>query len=548
MTKGTTRESTTLAGRLRQRLRSFEPLYLGLLALLAIPSYVFESLAALQVFEVFFLVFLWPFVAPLVAAVLRRGTDEDEAVEPTDWIHMGTWREYAAWLFMLPVTFLNPLVLAQDAMQFVGGAVAVARHRGSVPDAESYEQRASYRLQFDGAWTVANGSHEKDYSHSWFPLNQRYAYDFVITDTDGRTRPEGAASRVDRYYCYDEPVLAPADGVVVDVCDGDFESARAGGLSHPLKRDIRGNYVVVQHAPDEYSCLAHLVPGSVTVEPGDRVARGQQIGRCGHSGNSSEPHLHFQVQDHPDFEIAASLPVAFDDVALEWPGAEAPIADPLLDERGATDMRGEDDLDGLATDAPIDVADVAGLEDGTYRARAHVSAGQRVAHVGDDDDREHAGRERSAARDAMPAVADAQIGRPSNGRRAGIAALQGVGFGACVGGVAAFVWPIFLAPSTVAVLLGAAAVVAATSRIGAAILHGTDGERHLGSSGTVVGVGVAAAVVIWYARAQPTLGIGAQTLGLVLLLLGFVGYAVVGEYDRRRLGDAFRDSAGLRPS
>ncbi|ELZ15228.1 Peptidase M23 [Haloterrigena salina JCM 13891] len=547
MTDVTTRESTTLAGRLRQRLRAFEPLYLGLLVLLAIPGYVFESLAALQVFEVFFLAFLWPFVAPLVDAVLQRGTDadEDEAVEPTDWIHVGTWREYAAWLLMLPVTFLNPLVLAQDAMQFVGGAVAVARHRGSVPDAESHEQRVSYRLPFDGAWTVANGSHEKDYSHSWFPLNQRYAYDFVITDGDGRTRPDDAAATVDDYYCYDEPVLAPADGVVVDVSDSDFESARAGGLSHPLKRDIRGNYVVVQHAPDEYSCLAHLVPGSVTVEPGDRVARGQEIGRCGHSGNSSEPHLHFQVQDHPDFEIAASLPVAFDDVALEWPGAEAPIADPLLAERDASDVCDEDDPDGPATDAPIDVADVAGLEDGTYRARAHahVSAGQRVAHVGDDD-----GRERGAARDVTPAVADAEIGRPSTGRRAGTAALQGVGFGACVGGVAAFVWPIFLAPSTVAVLLGAAAVVAAISRIGAAILRGVDGERHLGSIGTVVGVGVAAAVVIWYARAQPTLGIGAQTLGLVLLLLGFVGYAVVGEYDRRRLGDAFRDSAGLRPS
>ena len=81
-----------------------------------------------------------------------------------------------------------------------------------------------------------------------------------------------------------------------------------------------GGHVVIKYAASEYSFLAHLRPGSVTVDPGQRVERGQQVGRCGHSGNSSEPHLHFQVQDHPDFATATSLPVRFDDIEIGSPG------------------------------------------------------------------------------------------------------------------------------------------------------------------------------------------------------------------------------------
>lgn len=61
--------------------------------------------------------------------------------------------------------------------------------------------------------------------------------------------------------------------------------------------DFRGNFVVIRRAEGEYSFLAYLVPGSIRVVAGDRVARGQQIGRCGNSDHSMEPHLYFHVQD-----------------------------------------------------------------------------------------------------------------------------------------------------------------------------------------------------------------------------------------------------------
>ncbi|MDF9745463.1 M23 family metallopeptidase [Natrinema salsiterrestre] len=521
-------ESTTLATRARRRLRSFDPMHLAFLALLAIPGYVFEPLAALQFFEVFFLVFLWPFVAPLVDRVVRRGADEARE-EPTDWIRMGTWREYAVWLVMIPVTFCNPFVVAQDLLQWLGVPVAFVRHRGSFPDAESYDQRVSYRLPFDGAWTVVNGSHEQEYSHSWFPVTQRYAYDFVVTDADGRTSPADAGFDVGSYYCYEEPVLAPADGVVVDVLDSDVEASRGGGFSHPLKRDIRGNYVVIQHAADEYSCLAHLVPGSLTVEPGERVARGREIARCGHSGNSSEPHLHFQLQDHPDFAIAAGLPIAFDDVAVEWPGATASIGDPRSD---TIESASDRDSEAEAGGGP--------LADGTYRARSHITAGQRVAHVdGDGDDSR---RNRS---DVASETVDETETRPRDGRRAGTAALQRFGFGTCVGGVTAFFASIFVSWVPIAVLLGGGAAIGAAARTGSAILGG--GERGHGSMGTVVGIGTVAAVVAWYGHTAPALGVGLQPLGAVIFFVGFLCYVALGEYDRLQLSRSFPDRTGVRP-
>jgi murein DD-endopeptidase MepM/ murein hydrolase activator NlpD len=75
---------------------------------------------------------------------------------------------------------------------------------------------------------------------------------------------------------------------------------------------ILGNHVVLDLGGGVYAALAHLRRGSVRVRPGDRVAAGQKLAACGNSGNSTEPHLHFQLMDHPSVLLAAGPPVAFD--------------------------------------------------------------------------------------------------------------------------------------------------------------------------------------------------------------------------------------------
>jgi murein DD-endopeptidase MepM/ murein hydrolase activator NlpD len=67
---------------------------------------------------------------------------------------------------------------------------------------------------------------------------------------------------------------------------------------------IEGNHVVVELAPERYLLLAHLQQGSVVVAEGDEVGAGDLLGRCGNSGNTSQPHLHIQVQSRPTFSNA----------------------------------------------------------------------------------------------------------------------------------------------------------------------------------------------------------------------------------------------------
>lgn len=56
-----------------------------------------------------------------------------------------------------------------------------------------------------------------------------------------------------------------------------------------------GNHVKIKHADGTYTNYAHLAKGSITVMAGDVVEQGQVIGKLGHSGFSTGPHLHFEI-------------------------------------------------------------------------------------------------------------------------------------------------------------------------------------------------------------------------------------------------------------
>ncbi len=159
-------------------------------------------------------------------------------------------------------------------------------------------------------------------------MAQRYAYDdFVVVDGSLR-RWYRKGDRLEDYRCYGAPILAPAYGLVVEVRDGVRDAPGAGtGWMDPFTPDFRGNFVTIRHAEEEYGFLAHLIPGSIRVAVGERVTEGQQIGRCGNSGHSTEPHLHFHLQDRADFFEAAGLPVAFDGVSI---GGEPPVSNLYL--------------------------------------------------------------------------------------------------------------------------------------------------------------------------------------------------------------------------
>lgn len=279
---------------------------LSLLGFLSIPGFLIGDLAHLRVLALFFLFGFWPFVTMLLPS---RGES------PSGWIQTGDRWSTVRFLLSMLALQVNPWVQLQSIRQLVGHGAIYLRYRFDLPDPKSFEQTTTYRLPVEGEWTVVNGGHETESSHSWGILTQRYAYDLVKTDDEGRTHAGDGSDRSD-YYCWEEPVLAPADGVVVASRDGHRDTPRTGGWLDLKQRDIRGNYVVIKHTDEEYSVLAHLREGSIAIEEGDCVITGQQIGQCGHSGNSTEPHLHFHVQDTASFYRGMGLPVTFSRVAV----------------------------------------------------------------------------------------------------------------------------------------------------------------------------------------------------------------------------------------
>lgn len=201
-------------------------------------------------------------------------------------------------------------------MQMIGMVQVDHRFGDHAPSIDNYKSEVEYRLPFEDSWVVANGCFRKEYSHSWEIPTQRYAYDFIILDEYGKSY-SGQFDKCSSYYCYDKDILSPADGTVVEVVNNARDS-----LMFPKDRflsrakHIAGNYVVIQHAEREYSTLAHLKKDSISVTVGDPVRKGQRIASCGNTGNSTEPHLHFQLQTGQSFYSSAGIPIHFRDIVL----------------------------------------------------------------------------------------------------------------------------------------------------------------------------------------------------------------------------------------
>jgi murein DD-endopeptidase MepM/ murein hydrolase activator NlpD len=94
--------------------------------------------------------------------------------------------------------------------------------------------------------------------------------------------------------------VAARPGIVVAV----NAAAQDGGITPEFLDDKRANFVLVLHGDGTLGEYMHLSPSGVEVVPGQRVARGQEIGLSGNTGFSSTPHLHFQVMTAADDGVA----------------------------------------------------------------------------------------------------------------------------------------------------------------------------------------------------------------------------------------------------
>jgi urea transporter len=145
-------------------------------------------------------------------------------------------------------------------------------------------------LPFWGEWTVTQG-HDGEHTHKegWGK-----AFDFALKDNESGTY-DSDGLLCENYYCYDKPVIAPADGIVEEITDNidDNEIGKVNTVNN------WGNSVIIKHIPGIYTQMSHLKKGSFRVAKGDFVKQGDIIAHCGNSGRSPLPHLHFQVQASP---------------------------------------------------------------------------------------------------------------------------------------------------------------------------------------------------------------------------------------------------------
>lgn len=169
-----------------------------------------------------------------------------------------------------------------------------------------------------GFWVAGNGPDNASiHRRAMLPLNggvaiaQRFAIDWVRLGAKGKENKDHPA--------WGAEVIAVADGVIASVKDGVPENEPGiRSRAVPMTLDtLAGNYAVHDLGGGRFALYAHLQPGSLRVKPGDKVKRGQVLGLVGNSGNSTEPHLHFQVSNGAQPLTSEGVPYVFESFETE---------------------------------------------------------------------------------------------------------------------------------------------------------------------------------------------------------------------------------------
>ena len=167
------------------------------------------------------------------------------------------------------------------------------------------------KLPFKGEWSVTWGGDTKEQNYHVESLAQKNAFDILIKDEQGSTH-KGTGESNEDYYAFGKELYAPCDGEVVLVVDGVKDNIP--GVLNPIY--IPGNTVIIKTANGEFAFFAHFKQNSIVVKQGQKVSSGALLGLCGNSGNSSEPHLHFHLQNVEDMTKATGAKCFFDQLKV----------------------------------------------------------------------------------------------------------------------------------------------------------------------------------------------------------------------------------------
>lgn len=183
-----------------------------------------------------------------------------------------------------------------------------------------YKDTTSLKLPFSGEWFVYEGGRDIYQNTNAYREAERYSLIFTVLK-DGRSH-SGDGARNEQFYCYGQPVTAPADGTVALV--NDTYADNLPGRSEEVMPG--GNRVMIYHGHREYSLLMHLKQRSIKVKMGDKVKQGDVVAECGNSGNSPAPHLEYRLQNSSGRPLPQTMPAQFVDYVAE--GKPVPVGEP----------------------------------------------------------------------------------------------------------------------------------------------------------------------------------------------------------------------------
>ncbi|WP_431988681.1 M23 family metallopeptidase [Streptomyces parvulus] len=232
-----------------------------------------------------------------------------------------------------------PLVLAYVLITVVN------RWGGGAPDAPgAAREPVEVGPPVSGRWSALNSPADRTPSHGVHAYGQTFAIDLVAEPGPG-ARPGfrvlwPLARRNRDFPAFGAPLLAVADATVVRARDTQRDHLSRTSLPALLYlmvlegsvrelagvRRVIGNHVVLDLGDGTHALYAHVRRGSLAVREGDRVAAGQVLAHCGNSGNSTEPHVHFQLMDGPDPDTARGVPFTWRGIGVPRNGEifEAP--------------------------------------------------------------------------------------------------------------------------------------------------------------------------------------------------------------------------------
>ncbi|TVZ15649.1 M23 family metallopeptidase [Maribacter sp. MAR_2009_72] len=169
----------------------------------------------------------------------------------------------------------------------------------------------NFILPFNDEWTIFWGGDTKELNYHVINEAQKNAFDIVITDHTGKSYKTDGKTNED-YYAFGKELIAPCNAEVVLVVDGIKDNIP--GEMNPIY--VPGNTVILKTDLNEFLFFAHFKQNSIVVKQGQHVKQGDLLGLCGNSGNSSEAHLHFHLQNIEDMNKATGAKSYFTNILV----------------------------------------------------------------------------------------------------------------------------------------------------------------------------------------------------------------------------------------